>query len=113
MKKIEAYIRPEKLEDVKDMVIALSLHGLSVTQVMGCGKQKGWTFSDGAKAPDCNLLPKIKIELVVPDERTEEVVDRMMETARTGAPGDGKIFISDIGDAVRIRTGERGVPAIK
>ncbi|WP_143322058.1 P-II family nitrogen regulator [Clostridium sp. HBUAS56010] len=113
MKKIEAFIRPEKLEDIKSIMEELKLNGLSVTQVMGCGNQKGWTeFVRGAEV-DYNFLTKIKVELVVTDDRAESVIEAITKKAYTGEYGDGKIFISEIQDAVRIRTGERGEDAIK
>ncbi|MFT8888834.1 MAG: P-II family nitrogen regulator [Ethanoligenens sp.] len=113
MKKIEAFIRPEKLEDIKDILKTLDLNGLSVTQVMGCGNQKGWKeFFRGAEV-DVNFLPKIKIEIVVQDEQVETVIDKITTAARTGDVGDGKIFVFDIAEAIRIRTGERGADAIR
>ena len=113
MKKIEAFIRPEKLEDIKEIMDKLKLNGLSIMQVMGCGNQKGWTeFVRGAEI-DYNFLTKIKIEMVVPDAQAEAVIDAITKKAYTGEYGDGKIFISDIQDAVRIRTGEREEDAIK
>ncbi|ADU27716.1 P-II family nitrogen regulator [Ethanoligenens harbinense] len=112
MKKIEAFIRPEKLEDIKVILKKLDLNGMSLSQVMGCGNQKGWKeFIRGAEV-DVNFLPKIKIEVVVPDEQVDTVIDHITETARTGEAGDGKIFVFDIAEAVRIRTGERGNDAI-
>lgn len=113
MKKIEAYIRPEKLEDIKEIMDKLKLNGLSIMQVMGCGNQKGWTEFVRGMEVDYNFLTKIKIETIVPDSQAEAVVAGIMEKARTGEYGDGKIFISDVQDAVRIRTGERGNDAIK
>jgi len=113
MKKIEAYIRPEKLEEIKEVIDKLNLNGLSVMQVMGCGNQKGWTeFVRGVEV-DYNFLTKIKIETVVPDEQAEAVVACITDRAYTGEFGDGKIFISNVQDAIRIRTGERGVNAVK
>ena len=113
MKKIEAFIRPEKLEEIKDMLKTLNLNGLSISQIMGCGNQKGWKeYVRGAEV-DVNFLPKIKIELVVQDSQLEDVIKKISEKAKTGDVGDGKIFVSDISDAVRIRTGERGVNALK
>lgn len=113
MKKIEAYIRPEKLEDIKEIMDELNLNGLSILQVMGCGNQKGWTeFVRGAEV-DYNFLTKIKIEMVVADDQVEAVISAISKKAYTGEYGDGKLFISDIQDAVRIRTGERGEDAIK
>lgn len=113
MKKIEAFIRAEKLEDIKEMLEKYSLNGMSVFQVMGCGKQKGWTEFVRGTEVDYNFLPKLKIELVVMDEQAEGVISYILEKAYTGEYGDGKIFISDIQDAIRIRTQERGTDAIK
>ena len=113
MKKIEAYIRPESLDDIKDILDDLHLNGLSIMQIMGCGNQKGWKeYVRGAEV-DYNFLPKIKIEMVVQDEQVETVIDGIIEKAHTGEYGDGKIFVSDISDAIRIRTKERGTDAIK
>lgn len=113
MKKIEAFIRPEKLEDIKDVLSAFDLNGLSISQVMGCGNQKGWKeFVRGVEV-DYNFLPKIKIELIIMDEQVEAVIDKICEKALTGNAGDGKIFVSNIEEAVRIRTKERGIAAIK
>lgn len=113
MKKVEAFIRPEKLEEIKDVLKALHLNGLSISQVMGCGNQKGWPEFVRGSEVDVNFLPKVKIELVVEDTQVESVITGISEKARTGEVGDGKIFVSDILDAVRIRTGERGVAALK
>ena len=113
MKKIEAYIRPEKLEEIKDILHALHLNGLSITQVMGCGNQKGWKEYVRGSEVDYNFLPKLKIELVVLDEQVEDVIKNIVAKAQTGDVGDGKIFVSNIEDAVRIRTVERGTVAIK
>jgi len=113
MKKIEAYIRPEKLEDIKSLLAELDLNGLSMSQVMGFGKQKGWKEFVRGTEIDCNFLPKIKLEIVVADEDVENIVSKITETAYTGSVGDGKIFISDVNDAIRIRTKERGLDALK
>lgn len=113
MKKIEAFIRPEKLEDIKQILDSLQLNGVSVMQVMGCGNQKGWKEFVRGTEVDYNFLPKIKIEVVVIDEQADDVIDKLIEKAYTGEPGDGKIFVSDISDAIRIRTKERGIDAIK
>lgn len=113
MKKVEAFIRPEKLEDIKEVLRVQHLNGLSISQVMGCGNQKGWhEFVRGSEV-DVNFLPKIKVELVVSDEQVEPVIRAICETAKTGEVGDGKIFVYDIADAVRIRTDERGEAAIR
>lgn len=113
MKKVEAYIRPEKLEEIKEVLGELKLNGMSITQVMGCGNQKGWTEVVRGSEVDYNFLPKIKIELVVKDEQVEAVIEKISEKARTGEIGDGKIFVSTIEQAVRIRTKERGESAIQ
>lgn len=113
MKKIEAYIRPEKLEEIKEILQTQHLNGLSITQVMGCGNQKGWKEYVRGTEVDYNFLSKMKIELVVRDEQLEPVLQSIIEKAHTGEVGDGKIFVSDIQDAIRIRTGERGIDAVK
>ena len=113
MKKIEAYIRPEQIEDIKEALKLLNVNGISVTQIMGSGCQRGYREVVHGTEVDYNFLPKIKIELVVSDSRMDEVVDKIIETAKTGEIGDGKIFISEIQDAIRIRTGERGEAAIR
>lgn len=113
MKKIEAFIRPEKLEDIKEMLKSLNLNGLSISQIMGCGSQKGWKEFVRGSEVDVNVLPKIKIELVVRAEQVEDVIEKIAGKAKTGDVGDGKIFISEITDALRIRTNERGLNAIK
>lgn len=112
MKKIEAYIRPEQLEDVKEALKSLNVNGISVTQIMGSGCQRGYREFVRGTEVDYNFLKKIKIELVVSDSRLEEILDKIVETAKTGQIGDGKIFISEIQDALRIRTGERGEAAL-
>jgi nitrogen regulatory protein P-II 1 len=113
MKKIEAFIRPEKLEEIKDVLKSEQLNGLSISQIMGCGNQKGWKEFVRGSGVDVNFLPKIKVEIVVLDEQVETVIAKIAVTAKTGEVGDGKIFISDIADALRIRTNERGEAAIK
>ncbi|WP_077613184.1 P-II family nitrogen regulator [Clostridium sp. Marseille-P2415] len=113
MKKIEAYIRPEKLEEIKEIMDKMKLNGLSIMQVMGCGNQKGWTEFVRGTEVDYNFLTKIKIETVVPDDQAESIISCIAEAAYTGEYGDGKVFISDIQDAIRIRTRERGTDAIK
>lgn len=113
MQKIEAYIRPEKLEDVKGIMDCLQLNGLSMVEVMGCGNQKGWKEFVRGTEIDYNFLRKIKIEMVVLDEQVEEVVNGIMDKVFTGEFGDGKIFIYDVKDAIRVRTRERGEDAVK
>lgn len=112
VKKIEAYIRPEQIEDMKDALKALNVNGISVAQIMGSGSQRGYREVIRGTEVDYNFLPKIKIELVVEDSRLDEIVDSIIDTAKTGNFGDGKIFISEIQEAIRIRTGERGEKAL-
>jgi len=112
VKKIEALIRPQKLGEVKEALNKLGISGMTVTEVVGCGRQKGQKEVYRGIEYEINLLPKLKIEIVTVDEKVEEIIKIISESARTGAIGDGKIFISDVLDAVRIRTGERGTAAI-
>ncbi len=112
MKKIEAIIRSSKVEEVKEGLGQSGINGLTVTQVLGCGKQKGLVeYYRGSKTV-VNLLPKVKIEVIVTDEEVEKVLSLIMESARTGEIGDGKIFVYPLEDVLRIRTGERGENAI-
>jgi len=112
MKKIEAVIRPEKMDNVKDALGRWGIHGMTVTEVIGCGLQKGWVGTYRGKEYTLNLLPKIKIEIVTDDQMVDEVVNVIVQAARSGQIGDGKIFITAVADAVRIRTGESGTGAI-
>ena len=112
MKKIEAVIRPEKLEDVKDELGRCGIHGMTVTQVVGCGLQKGRIGVYRGHEYSINLLPKIKIEIVIRDHQVDGVVKIIREAAATGAIGDGKIFIYPVDNAIRIRTGEFGNDAL-
>lgn len=112
MKKVEAIIRPEKLEEVKDELGKYGIHGMTVTQVVGCGLQKGRIGVYRGHEYSINLLPKLKVEIVLMDHQVEDVADIISRTARTGAVGDGKIFVFPVENAVRIRTGESGDDAI-
>ncbi|MBE6052081.1 MAG: P-II family nitrogen regulator [Clostridium sp.] len=112
MKKIEAIIRPSKLEELKDELRKFNISGLTISQVLGCGKQMGWTEQYRSNEVLINVLPKVKLELIVQDSNVEKVIDLIINIARTGEVGDGKIFISDITDCIRIRTGERGHNAL-
>lgn len=112
MKKIECIIRPTKLSAVKDALEAAGIRGMTVTEVVGCGLQKGRTEIYRGSEYSINLLPKLKLELVVPDHMLDLVVGEIIKSARTGEVGDGKIFIYNLEDAVRVRTGERGDSAI-
>jgi nitrogen regulatory protein P-II 1 len=108
MKKVEAIIRPDRLQSVQDALDGLGVSGLTVTEVVGCGAQRGYTeVYRGARA-NISLQRKVKVEAVVPDARVEGVVTAISTAARTGSVGDGKIFVLPVDDAIRIRTGERG-----
>jgi nitrogen regulatory protein P-II 1 len=112
MKKIEAFIRPEKLEDIKEILSPMQISGISISEIMGCGKQKGFKEFVRGSEVDVYFLPKLKLEIVVQDEQVEKVVQKICEKAYTGEVGDGKIFILDVEDAIRIRTKERGNSAL-
>jgi len=112
MTKIECILRPGKLEEVKDALGKFGINGMTVTQVMGCGLQRGHTEVYRGTEYSINLLPKIKVEIVISDDNVNQVVDVIIETARTGKIGDGKIFIYRLDNAIRIRTGEVGEDAI-
>ena len=112
MKRIIAIVRPEKLEPLKEALFAADVSGMTVGQVMGCGNQHGWSeFYRGTEVL-LNMIPKVKFELIVPDEDVDALVDLICETAATGEVGDGKIFISAVEEVVRIRTRERGEAAV-
>ncbi|MBI5042316.1 MAG: P-II family nitrogen regulator [Nitrospirae bacterium] len=112
MKKVEAIIKPFKLDDVKDALNEVGIQGMTVTEVKGFGRQKGHTELYRGAEYVVEFLPKVKIEIIIPDEDVDKVVDTILKTARTGNIGDGKIFVYDIKETVRIRTGERGKEAI-
>lgn len=112
MKKIEAIIRPFKLEDVKEALIEEGIRGLTISEVRGYGRQKGHTETYRGSEYRIEFVPKIKIEVVVEDSKADKVVDAILRTARTGQVGDGKIFISNVDDVVRIRTSESGKDAL-
>ena len=112
MKKIEAIIKPFKLDEVKESLQEVGVQGLSVIEAKGFGRQKGHTELYRGAEYVVDFLPKIKIEVVVPDDQIEIVIDAIIEAARTDKIGDGKIFVSNIEQAIRIRTGEDGVDAL-
>ena len=112
MKKIVAIVRPEKLEPLKEALFAADVSGMTISQVMGCGNQHGWSEYFRGNEVLLNMIPKVKFELIVDDEAVEALVDLICETAATGEVGDGKIFISPVEEVVRIRTRERGDQAI-
>ncbi|NNM53648.1 MAG: P-II family nitrogen regulator [Spirochaetales bacterium] len=112
MKKIEAIVRPEKLEDIVEKLESLGHSGITVTQVEGHGRQKGIVEQFRGKEYKLLFIPKVKIEAVVKDELVEKVIDVIVATAYTGNVGDGKIFVSDMKDVIRVRTKDRGEAAV-
>ncbi|WP_315359584.1 P-II family nitrogen regulator [Neisseria bacilliformis] len=112
MKKIEAIIKPFKLDDVREALTDIGITGMTVTEVKGFGRQKGHTEVYRGAEYAVDFLPKVKIEMVLRDEQVEQAVDVIVETARSGKIGDGKIFILPVEEAVRIRTGERDDAAV-
>ena len=112
MKLIIAVIKPFKLEEVREALTALGVQGLMVSEVKGYGRQSGHTEIYRGAEYVVNFVPKVKLEIVVPDANAERVVDAIAQTARTGKIGDGKIFVLDVEQAVRVRTDERGEDAV-
>ncbi len=112
MKKIEAVIKPFKLEDVKDALTEIGITGMTVSEVKGYGRQQGHTELYRGAEYVVDFLPKIKLEIIIKDEDVEKVVDKIVKSARTGKIGDGKIFVSDVSKVIRVRTGEADEEAI-
>ena len=112
MKKIEAIVKPFKLEDVKEALREIGIEGMTVSEVKGFGRQKGHTEIYRGSEYTVDFLPKIKLEIVAADEQVERAVETIVSSAKTGKIGDGKVFVSNIEEAVRIRTDERGEPAV-
>lgn len=113
MNKIEAIIRPEKLDDVKNALSAAGYHGMNIVHVTGRGVQRGIVHQGrGGETYTVDMLPKVKVEVVVADKDVDKVVDMICKAARTGNIGDGKIFIMQVTDSIRVRTGERGDAAV-
>lgn len=112
MKKIEAIIQPHKLEQVKEALKAIGIDGMTVIEVRGHGRQKGHKEVYRGMEYQVDLLPKMKLEMVVPTDRAEEVIETLVQSARTGKIGDGKVFVYDLADAIRIRNGDRGEGAL-
>jgi len=112
MKKIEAVIQPHKLEDVKEALKNIGIDGMTVTEVRGHGRQKGHKEIYRGMEYQVDLLPKIKIELVIAEARDEEAIQTIVASARTGKIGDGKIFVFDVAEAIRIRNDDRGEAAL-
>lgn len=112
MKKIEAIIQPSRFESVKEALHEIGVEGMTVTEVRGHGRQKGHTESYRGREYTVDLLPKMKLELVLPDRLASSAVDTILKTAKTGKIGDGKIFITSVDEAIRIRNDERGESAL-
>ncbi len=112
MKKIEAIIRPFKLDDVKEALLEEGIRGMTITEVRGYGRQKGHKETYRGSEYQIEFVPKLKIEIIVEDKLAEKTIAAILRTAKTGQVGDGKIFISEISDAIRIRTDESGEAAL-
>ena len=112
MKSIEAIIKPFKLDEVREALSGIGIQGMTVTEVKGFGRQKGHTELYRGAEYSVDFLPKVKIEIVVNDDLASQVVDTIQKSAQTGKIGDGKIFIAPVEEAVRVRTGEKGIEAL-
>ena len=112
MKKVDAIIKPFKLDEVKESLSAVGIQGITVTEVKGFGRQKGHTELYRGAEYVVDFLPKVKLEIIVPNEKVSQVVETIEKAAKTGRIGDGKIFVLPVDEVVRIRTGERGSDAI-
>jgi nitrogen regulatory protein P-II 1 len=112
MKKIEAIIQPHKLEDVKEALKGIGIDGMTISEVRGHGRQKGHKEVYRGMEYQVDLLPKVKIEMVVADDRSSEVIQTVVRSARTGKIGDGKVFVYDVAEAIRIRNDDRGDGAL-
>ena len=112
MKKIEAIIQPHKLDDVKEALKSIGIDGMTISEVRGHGRQKGHKEVYRGMEYQVDLLPKMKVEMVIPSDRADEVINCLVGSARTGKIGDGKIFVYDVADAIRIRNDDRGESAL-
>ena len=112
MKKLECIVRPEKLGDIKSALMALEIHGMTISEVRGVGRQKGHTEYYRGSEYKVDFLPKLKIEVVIPDELLRQAVDAITNSAKSGKFGDGKIFVFSVEEAIRVRTGELGAQAL-
>jgi len=112
MKKVEAIIKPFKLDEVKDALNSIGIHGMTITEVKGFGRQKGHVEVYRGTEYEVTFLPKIKLEVVIPDSIIDKVISTIIEKAKTGNIGDGKIFLYSLEDVIRIRTGDKGEAAI-
>lgn len=112
MKQVTAIIRPERLEILKDALFAARISGITISQVQGCGNQLGWKEYYRGTEVMLNMVSKVKFEIVVPDDEVQELVDLIIKYSKTGEVGDGKIFIYNVENAIRVRTGEEGIEAL-
>ena len=112
MKLITAIIKPYKIDEVRDAISGIGIQGMTVTEVKGFGRQKGHTEMYRGNEYAIDFVPKVKVEVVVPDENLQPVIDTIIDKAKTGQMGDGKIFVSDLDEVIRIRTGETGKDAV-
>lgn len=112
MKRIAAVVRPEELEPLKEALFQAKISGMTIYQVHGCGNQHGWKEYFRGSEVFLNMIPKVKFEIIVEDSRVDEIVDVIVDVARTGEVGDGKIFISSIDSVIRVRTGEKDEAAV-
>jgi nitrogen regulatory protein P-II 1 len=112
MKQIETIIKPFKLDEVKEALAKIGIEGMTVTEVKGFGRQKGHTELYRGAEYSIDFLPKVKIQILTPDERVTAIVETVVKAARTGKIGDGKIFVTDVEEVIRIRTGEKGADAV-
>ena len=112
MKKVEAIIKPFKLDEVKEALNAIGIQGITVSEVKGFGRQKGHTETYRGSEYKVEFLPKVKIEVAVPDALVEQAIEAVLKTGKTGKFGDGKVFVTSLEEVVRIRTGERGEAAL-
>ena len=112
MKKIEAIIQPHKLEEVKEALKGIGIDGMTISEVRGHGRQKGHKEVYRGMEYQVDLLPKVKLEMVIPSERADQVINTLVSAARTGKIGDGKIFVYDVAEAIRIRNDDRGESAL-
>ena len=112
MKKLEAIVQPFKLDDVKDALVAIGVDGMTISEVRGHGRQKGHSEMYRGQEYNVGLLPKVKVEVVIADARAEEVLATLAAAARTGKIGDGKVFVYEVAQAIRIRNGDQGDAAI-
>lgn len=112
MKKIEAVVKPFKVEDVKEALAEIGIEGMTLSEVRGFGRQKGHSEIYRGSEYTVDFLPKVKFELVVPDDRAQRAVEAILRSAKTGKIGDGKVFVSEVEQAIRIRTDERGAEAV-